>query len=77
MKVWLVQNTSNGGVSVYSEATDVAEIPFIKTELGYLEGSYEEEREDFLADVKRARERGYGQAVIEESLSVQLMELQQ
>jgi hypothetical protein len=73
MKVWLVHDDDIGGTTVYNEGADIIQTPFIKRELGYLVGGYEEEREEFIADVQRARDRGRGSAHIEDRLYVELV----
>ena len=75
MKVWLLHMESYGEVDVFSEDTDVLEIPFVKTELESLDGGYEDERDDFIADVDRARNRGTGRATIEERFTIELTEV--
>lgn len=76
MKVWVLEDFVGGGISVYSEDTVITDIPFVATELGYLEGGYDDEREDFMDDLRRAVDRGRGSATIEERLSVALVEVQ-
>lgn len=75
MNVWLVHLESYGEVQVWSEDTDITETPSVKTELGYLEGGYEDERAGFIDDVKRAVAHGSGEASIEERLWVELVEV--
>jgi hypothetical protein len=66
---------SYGEVDVYAEDTDVLEIPYVKEELGYLSDGYEDEKDEFLRDVERAKTRGTGEATIEERLSLELVEV--
>lgn len=77
MKVWLLHMESYGEVDVFSEGTDVLEIPFVKQELSYLDGDedYEAERDDFIASVENAKRRGRGEASIEERFRVELREV--
>lgn len=75
MKVWLVSYDSYGEVDVYSEDTDITKIPGVETELSYLDGAYEDERESFLSDFARAKARGAGSCSIEERLSCELVEV--
>jgi hypothetical protein len=74
-KVWVLEDFEHGETDVYSEDTDILELPFVKTELGYLDGGYEDERDQFLADIQRAKERGYGEAYIEERFGLELKDL--
>lgn len=70
--VWLIEDLDHSEVSVYSGHVDVAEIPFVKAELGYLEGAYEDERDEFISDLNRAVAKGFGEAVIEERVRATL-----
>jgi hypothetical protein len=75
MRIWLLHMESYGDVAPYAEDTNILEIPFVKTELGYLDGAYEDERDQFIKSVERARERGSGEAGIEERFWVELVEV--
>jgi hypothetical protein len=75
MKVWVLKYLEYGSISVFAENTDILEVDAVKDELSYLEGGYEDERDDFIASVSNARKRGYGSAEIEERLSVELVEV--
>lgn len=75
MKVWILNYLEYGSVSVYDGMTDVLNIPAVKTELGYLEGGYEDERDQFIADVARAQKAGRGSAEIAERLVIELQEV--
>lgn len=76
MKVWIFDYFEYGDVSTYSEDTDVLALPAIATELSYLDNdAYRDEHDNFIADVNRARERGRGEACIEERLRLTLEEV--
>lgn len=75
MKVWLLHMDSYGEVDVFSEDTDVLEIPFVKEELSYLDGAYEDERDDFIAEIERIKKRGSGDAAIEARFVIELTEV--
>lgn len=72
MKVWVLTHDSYGEVSVYAEDTDIFKIKLIEDELSYLVGAYDEELEEFKADIDRAKTRGYGSATIEERFTITL-----
>lgn len=71
MKVWVLTDHYEE-TSTFAEDTDVLEIPYVKDELSYLDGGYEEERDEFIADIDRIRTRGRGTASIEERFSIEL-----
>lgn len=75
MRLWLIVHHDYGDITAWSEDTNIIEIDMVAQELKYLEGAYEEERDNFLDDIISARERGCGQACIEERLSVELVEI--
>jgi len=75
MKVWQVEDEDHGETYIYSEDTDILEVPFVKTELSYLVGGYDDEREEFIASIENAKKRGRGSAHIEERLHVELVEV--
>lgn len=75
MKVWVINDYEHGDVSVVGFDTDILEIEPVKTELSYLVGGYEDERDEFIADVERMRKTGRGSAGIEERFSVELQEV--
>lgn len=74
MKVWVVNDYSHGEITVLAESTDPLEFNFIKDELSYLEGGYEDERDDFIADIASIKRNGRGRAAIEERFDVELVE---
>ena len=74
MKVWLLHHESYGEVSVFSENTDMLEVPSVKRELDYLvEAEYDEEHGDFVNDYESAKRRGNGEATIEERIRLELV----
>lgn len=75
MQVWLVKNVDVDEVEVFAEDVDILELPEVVEELGYLEGAYDDEREQFIHDIKRAKQRGGGSAEIEERLLVELVDV--
>ena len=75
MNVWVLTDHYDE-VRVFSEDTDLTEVPYIKQELSYLTEAYEEERERFLSDIKRAKRRGYGSAALEERFRLELVEVE-
>jgi hypothetical protein len=63
-------------VDVYSEDTNFLEIPFVKRELEYLVAygdTYQDELDEFYADIERAKTRGTGEACIEELFRLELV----
>lgn len=72
--VWVL-NHEDHGVETYSGDTDPFEIPTVQDELGWLEGGYEEERDEFIDTVQRAIRKGYGTAYIEERFTLELQRL--
>lgn len=74
-KVWVINDEKHGGTTTYAGDKDPLEIPFVKEELSYLTGGYEDEREEFIADIERAKMRGHGSAHIEERFSIELQDL--
>lgn len=75
MKVWILNHESYGDVSVYAEDTDVLKISLVEDELFHLIGEYADERAEFIEDVERARQRGFGSASIEERFTITLEEV--
>jgi len=73
MKIWKVTFENSGETELYSEETDILSMPEVAIELGYLEGAYEDEREEFIQDVRNAQRRGYGSATIEERVYAELV----
>lgn len=74
MKVWLLHHESYGDVSVFSEETDMLEVPTVKRELEYLTGDvYEEEYNNFVSDYQSAKATGSGGAYIEERIRIELV----
>lgn len=76
MKVWVINHFDYGDIYVYSEDTDILRVPVVERELGYLEGEYEDEREEFLRDIKVTLKHGCGEATIEERIRVELYEVE-
>lgn len=50
MKVWVIENYSHGETYIYSEDSNLLEVPYVKDELSYLVGAYDGEREEFMTD---------------------------
>lgn len=75
MKVWLIHQESYGEVSVYSEDTDIMNTATVVSELEYLVGGYQEEADEFAADISRMKNTGRGTASIEERIRVELVEV--
>ena len=75
MRVWVLEDFEHGETDIYPEGTDVLEIPFVKDELSYLVGGYEDERREFILDVVKAIEKGQGSATIEERFTIELKEM--
>lgn len=74
MKVWILTDHYEE-TSVYNEDTDVLEIPYVKEELSYLNGSYADERDEFIDTIAHIRKVGRGSAYIEERFSIELDDL--
>lgn len=68
--LWILEMTDVGETDIVEG--DILENHFVQTELGYLTGGYEDERDEFLADVERAKRIGRGSATIEERMTVTL-----
>lgn len=74
MKIWLI-NTDDGDTYTLRGDENLLEDSYVATELSYLDGGYEDERDEFIADVERAVRRGRGSARIEERFDVELRDL--
>jgi hypothetical protein len=72
--IWVLTHTDHG-VDTYSGDTDPLTIPTVEEELEWLEGGYEDERDQFKADVASAIKRGHGHAEIEERFTLELKPL--
>lgn len=75
MKVWVLHHFDYGYTQTYAEDTDILESPIVKEELSWLTGGYEDEREEFIADVERMKRTGRGSAMIEERFELELQEV--
>lgn len=72
MKVWVIDFE---GVEVYNGGLNPLDIPFVKDELSYLLGGYQDEYDKFVADVKNAVDRGCGEAIVEERFTISLQDV--
>lgn len=76
MKVFVVKHIDHGFVELYTLDTDLTKIKWINQELENLIPSYQDERDEFLADLKKLQAGGrVSCAVIEERFIVSVEEV--
>lgn len=78
MRVWVVHHEDYGDTEIWTEDTNVLEIPMVKDELEMLGGDYQDEHDQFVEDIERIRRLGsISSAYIDERLDVRLVEVQE
>jgi hypothetical protein len=76
MKVWVVHHEDYGDTEIWTEDTNVLEIPMVKDELEMLGGDYQDEHDQFVEDIERIKRLGnISNAYIDERLDVRLVEV--
>lgn len=75
MRVWVLTHDSADGVDLYDFSINPLDIPWVKVELEWLAGAYDDEVEAFKDDVDRMRQSGVGYAEIIERFKVEMADV--